>query len=208
MNGQTFLDELGDEHETELSRLGSSKAVYALTGGEMDGDTVRVGTARELHAVAPVLDAWAEVADGEAAERYATVAAELDDWADRLDEEAAVPEGEDLTHVTAEALDACDDDIARAAGLAAALLVLAKLSEQLVGFYVGDADRKGAAEFRELRDDLRDHRDAAAELLDSLAADDTDWADAHEVAAGVVEGAYDWYVGTLEAMGVEPKNVC
>lgn len=207
MDGQTFLDELRDEHETELSRLGSSKAVYALTDGEMDGDAVRVGTARELHAVAPVLEEWADVADGDAADCYADVAASLADWADELDEEAAVPEGEEVTHVTAEALAACDDEQARAAGLTAAMLVLAKVSEQLVGFFVGDADRKGAAEFRDLRDDLRQHRDDAAFLLDTLCADD-DWTEAHGVAAGVVEGAYDWYVGTLEAMGVQPKNVC
>lgn len=208
MDGQTFLDELRDEHETELSRLGSSKAVYALTEGEMDGEAVRVGTARELHAVAPVLETWAEQADGDAADCYAEVAASLGEWADRLDEEAGVPEGEEFTHVTAEALEACDDEQARAAGLTAALLVLAKISEQLVGFYVGDADRSGAAEFRELRDELRDHRDDTAFLLDTLCADEADWAEAHEVAAGVVEAAYDWYVGTLEAMGVEPKNVC
>ena len=208
MDAQTFLDELRDEHETELSRLGSSKAVYALTEGEMDGDAIRVGTMRELHAVTPILEMWAEAADGDAADSFADVAAALDDWVARLDEVAAVPEGEEFTHITVETLDDCDDEQARAAGLAAALLVLAKLSEQLVGFFVGDADRSGAAEFRELRDDLREHRDDVAFLLDTLCTSDADWAEAHEVAAGVVEGAYDWYVDTLEAMGIEPKNVC
>ena len=208
MDGQTFLDELRDEHETELSRLGSSKAVYALTDGEMAGDAVRVGIARELHAVAPVLERWSDAADGDAADCYADVAASLADWADELAEEAAVSEGEEFSHLTAEALAACDDERERAAGLTAALLVLAKVSEQLVGFFVGDADRKGAAEFRDLRDDLRSHRDDVAFLLDTLCADEADWVEAHEVAAGVVEGAYDWYVGTLEAMGVKPKNVC
>ena len=208
MDGQTFLDELRDGHETELSRLGSSKAVYALTGGEMDGDTVRVSTARELHAVAPVLEQWAEDGEAEAADLYGTVASNLDDWANRLDEEAAVPEGEEFTHVTAGALAACDDELARAAGLTAALLVLAKVAEQLVGFYVGDADRKGAAEFRDLRDDLRDYRDDAASFLETCCSDETDWTGAHETAEMVVDGAYDWYVETLEDMGIEPKNVC
>jgi len=208
MDGQTFLDELRDDHETELSRLGSSKAVYALTEGEMDSDTVRVGTARELHAVAPVLELWAENGEAGADELHATVAAYLDDWADRLDEDAGAPDGEEFTHVTAEALEGYGDDLSRAAGLTAALLVLATVAEQLVGFYVGDADRKGAAEFRELRDDLRDHRDAAAGFLETCCTDEADWAGAHEAAAGVVDGAYDWYVDTLEAMGIEPKNVC
>lgn len=208
MDGQTFLDELRDEHETELSRLGSSKAVYALTEGEMDGDAIRVGTARELHAVVPVLERWADEAEGDAADCVTEVAASLGDWADQLDAEAAVPEGEEVTHITAGTLDACDDEQARAAGLTAALLVLAKLSEQLVGFYVGDADRKGAAEFRDLRDDLQAHRDDTASLLDTLCTAEADWVAAHDAGSGVVEGAYDWYVGTLEGMGVEPKNVC
>jgi hypothetical protein len=207
MDAQTFLDELRDEHETELSRLGSSKAVYALTEGEMDGDAIRVGTTRELQAVTPILETWAEAADGDAADCFADVAAALDDWVARLDE-AAVLESEAVSNITAETLDDCDDEQARAAGLAAALLVLAKLSEQLVGFFVGDADRSGAAEFRELRDDLREHRDDVASLLDTRCTAEADWVEAHETAAVVVEGAYDWYVGTLEAMGIEPKNVC
>lgn len=206
MDGQTFLDELRDDHETELSRLGSSKAVYALTEGEMDGDAVRVGTARELHAIAPVVEGWADDADGDTKTLYADVATFAADTADTLD--AAAPEDEASTHVTAAALEPCDDDVARTAGLATALLVLGKLSEQLVGFYVGDADRKSADEFRGIRDDLNDHRDDAAALLGTLCADESEWAAAEETAASVVDGAYNWYVETLEGMGVEPKNVC
>jgi hypothetical protein len=41
-----------------------------------------------------------------------------------------------------------------------------------------------------------------------MCTDGADWTSANEAAAGVVDGAYDWYVGTLEGMGVQPKNVC
>jgi hypothetical protein len=208
MDGQTFLDDLRGEHETELSRLGSSKGVYAFTGGEMEGAAVRTGTARELNAVAPVLETWADAADGDVATLYADVASFLADTATALDGEAAPSEGAEEVHVTAEALSALDDELARVAGVAAALLVLGKLSEQLVGFFVGDADRAGAREFRELRDTLQAYRDEAAAQLETSCTDDADWAAAQDAAAGVVEGAYDWYVETLEAMGVEPKNVC
>lgn len=208
MDGQTFLDDLRDEHETELSRLGSSKAVYALTHGGMEGATVRASTARELHAVAPVLERWADSAEGDAAELFAAVAAFAADTADDLDDDAPVPDDSEATHVSAEALAALDDEHSRTAGLAAALLVLGTLSQQLVGFFVGDADRAGAREFREIRDGLQEHRDAAAALLATRCTDDTDWTTAREAGADVVDGAYDWYVGTLEAMGVEPKNVC
>jgi len=208
MDGQTFLDELRDEHETVLSRLGSSKAVYALTDGEMEGDAVRAGTARELDAVASALERWADAAEGDDAALFAEVASFATERAGELDAEATGSKDSAATRVTAQALGSLEGDLARTAGLAAALLVLGKLSEQLVGFFVGDADRAGAGEFREIRDALQDYRDDAAGLLGSLCTDDADWTSANEAAAGVVDGAYDWYVGTLEGMGVQPKNVC
>ncbi len=208
MDGQTFLDDLRDEHETELSRLGSSKAVYALTGGEMDGEAVREGTARELHTVASVLEEWAEAADGDVATLFSEVATFTADTANTLDEASAPPQDTEVTNITAEALEGLDEEPARIAGLAAALLVVGKLSEQLVGYFVGDADRAGAQEFREIRDQLQTSRDDAAEQLETRVSHGAESTAAHEAASDVVESAYDWYVETLEAMGVEPKNVC
>lgn len=208
MDADSFLDDVRDAHGTELSRLGSSKAVYALTDGEMDGDAVRTGAARELHELAPILERWSEDAEGDAADLFADAGDFAAEYADTFDSEAAVPEDESVTHVTAEALAACADERERLAGAAAAFLVLEEIAGQLVGFFVGNADRQSADEFREFRDELGDYRDDAAALLDERCEDETDWETAHEVGAGVVEGAYDWYVGTLEAMGVEPKNVC
>ena len=207
MDADSFLDDLRDAHGTELSRLSSSKAVYALTGGEMTGDAVRTGTARELHELAPILESWSD-ADGDVAELFADAADFAAESADTFDDEAAVPEGESATNVTAEALAACETDVERLAGTAAALLVLEEVASQLVGFYVGDADRKSADEFREFRAELGDYRDEAAALLADHCGDESDWETAHEVGADVVDGAYDWYVDTLESMGVEPKNVC
>jgi hypothetical protein len=208
MDADSFLDDLRDAHGTELSRLSSSKAVYALTDGEMTGDAVRTGTARELHELAPILEDWGDAADGDVANLFADAADFAAESADTFDDEAAVPEGESATHVTAESLAACETDVERLAGAAAALLVLEEVAGQLVGFFVGDADRKSADEFREFRAALGDYRDEAAQLLAAHCEDEADWEAAHEVGAGVVDGAYDWYVGTLEAMGVEPKNVC
>ena len=207
MDADSFLDDLRATHETELSRLSSSKAVYALTGGEMDGDAVRTGTARELHELAAVLDGWDD-ADGDAADLFADAAEFAAETADSFDDEAAVPEDESATHVTAGALVVCESEVERLAGAAAALLVLEELAGQLVGFFVGDADRKSADEFREFRAALGDYRDDAADLLAERCEGEADWETASEIGAGVVDGAYDWYVGTLEAMGIEPKNVC
>lgn len=208
MDADSFLDDIRDAHGTELSRLGSSKAVYALTDGEMDGDAVRTGIARELHELAPILARWSEDVPGDVAALFADAADFAAESADTFDSEAAVPEGESATHVTAESLAACESERERLAGAAAAFLILEEFAGQLVGFFVGDADRQSADEFREFRTELGDYRDAAAELLDARCEDESDWEVAGEIGAGVVEGAYDWYVGTLEAMGVQPKNVC
>ncbi|GAB7094507.1 hypothetical protein JCM30237_16600 [Halolamina litorea] len=205
MDADTFLEDIRAAHRTELSRLSSSKAVYALTRGEMDGDAVRRGIARELHALAPVLDGWADDADGDVADLFAEATDFAANAAESFDSGAAAG-GDSVTHVTADALGAVEP-ADRPAAMAAAFLVLEELAGQLVGFFVGDADRKSADEFRAFRGELGEFRDAAADLLADR-ADDGDWEDAHEVGTGVVEGAYDWYVGTLESMGVEPKNVC
>lgn len=205
MDADTFLDDLRAAHQTELSRLGSSKAVYALTDGEMEGDAVRTGTARELHALQSVLSEWAE--DAEAADRYADAADFAAMYADNFDSEADAGADESASHVVADSLEATDPED-RPAVMTAAFLVLEEIAGQLVGFFVGDADRKSADEFREFRAELGDYRDDAAELVADGAENEADWEEATAAGADVVEGAYDWYVETLEAMGVEPKNVC
>ncbi|MBP1988331.1 transcription antitermination protein [Halolamina salifodinae] len=207
MDADSFRDDLRAAHQTELSRLGSSKAVYALTGGEMEGDAVRTGTARELHALAPVLNEWAEDAQGEHADLFDAAADFAATYADNFDSEAASGDDTAATDVVADSL-APVDPADRQAAMTAAFLVLEEIAGQLVGFFVGDADRKSADEFREFRAELGDYRDDAAELLADHAEDEADWEAARAAGADVVAGAYDWYVDTLEAMGVEPKNVC
>ncbi|WP_053946752.1 hypothetical protein [Halolamina sediminis] len=205
MDADTFLQELRDAHATELSRLSSSKAVYALTDGEMTGDAVRTGTARELHALTSVLDDWAETSEDDAADLFADAAVFAATSAGNFDTEAA---SDSPAAITADALDGCETDTERLAGAAAALLVLEELAGQLVGFFVGDADRTSADEFREFRSELGEYRDDAADLLAENCTDDADREIASEVGADVIDAAYDWYVETLEGMGVEPKNVC
>lgn len=199
MDGQSFLDGVRDDHETALSRLGSSKAVYALTGGEMNGETVKAATARETAALADVLTDWTGDADGDAATLFEDVAAFASEHADG---------GAGDSVAVANGLRGHDGDVARVGALAGGLLVLGKLSEQLVGFFIGDADRKAADSFREFRSEVESHRDDAADLLSTLCADDDDLALAKSAADDAVEAAYDWYVETLEGMGVKPKNVC
>lgn len=203
MNADEFRDELRDARDTELSRLSSSKAVYALTDGEMTGAAVRTGTARELFALEPIFERWADTADGEPAELFAGAGELAATSAGSFDSDA----GDGARHVVADALDA-EHEVARLGAAAAAFLVLDDLAGQLVGFFVGDADRKSADEFRTFRTKLAEYGDDAAALLAAHCESEADEDAARDAAIAVVDGAYDWYVETLESMGVEPKNVC
>jgi hypothetical protein len=198
MNGQEFTDTVRTAHETPLSRLGSSKWVYALTDGEMTGDAVQTAWAADARAARETFDAWAADADDPARAAFAEVAETVGAHA------AAAAE----PRPTYEALRSLDDTAARAGGLLAWTLVAEKTLAQMVGFFVGDADPGTANTFRDHRTEIQALRETAEALLDELALDDADWDRAREGADRVVEAAYDDYVETLESMGVKPKNVC
>lgn len=203
MDPQEFLDALRDDHRTAISRLGSSKAVYALTGGEMEGDAVRAAAAREVHAASELFGAWADEAEGEAAALYADLA----DDADGHYETIAPDEHPEDGALAAELAD-YDDPVERLGATVGYLLVVGKWAEQFVGFFVGDADPTTADEFRGIRSDLEDGRDRAAGLLAESCEAEADRDLARTAADEVVDAAYDDYVTTLESMGIEPKNVC
>jgi len=85
MNQPEFVESVRDANETALSRLGSSKSLYALTEGEMDEDVVLSRAADLSYYAAETFDAWADDHDAFATaadverEHYDTVAGKLDD---------------------------------------------------------------------------------------------------------------------------------
>ncbi len=199
MDVDEFTDALRDAHETPLSRLGSSKSLYALTGGEMAGDAVRAAVAREATLAAEAYADLASETSGETKTLFETLA-------DRVAKQAetAGAEPADREFPDAEALGEPTTDAGRlGAALARQLLADTRVG-QAVGFFVGDADPAGADEFRSLREAVAADHDRVA---DRLAAVD-DRAATREAADAVIEAAYDDYVESLESMGVEPKNVC
>jgi hypothetical protein len=202
MDGETLLERLRANHDTELSRLGSSKALYALTGGEMESAAVRSAAATEAAAAGDVVGGWAETASGAAAERFEAVAAAARERAAGFDADA----GE--ARPVYDVLENLETAPARAGGLLGRSVVVAAYAGQFVGFFVGNADPRAAGEFRDVRDAVEGERDAAVDLLEAVCEHDADWDAADEAATAVVEAAYDDYVATLEGMGVEPKNVC
>jgi hypothetical protein len=205
MDGTDLADRVRDDHETAFSRLGSSKALYALTAGEMEADAVRAAAADDQYAAADLLDDWAMVEHGDAAPLLADLAEETRDHAESVEPDG-YERGDDPALYDRLAFE--DDTPGRLGGLLGRYLVVAEYAGQMVGFFVGDADPKAAAEFRELRTAVEDERDRVVETLDDVCESDDDWDAAGDATAAVVEAAYDDYVDTLESMGVKPKNVC
>lgn len=204
MNAADLLERVRDDNETALSRLGSSKAIYAITGGEMETDAVLESMADRAAASAEVFEAWAD--DGEpGAEVFAAAADEQREQADRIAGEA----GHDPTpasNALHEHLRGLDDPAERAAGLVAWALVADRTLSQAVGFFVGNAAPGSANLFRDLRSETEARLDDALDLLDALGPEDPDAA--RTAASGAVEAAYAHYVETLESLGVKVKPVC
>jgi len=196
MNGTTLVDTVTDDLETQLSRLGSSKWLYALTDGDMTGEAVRAAAAADAAAAAETFDSWG----GDPFDALATSAA---DRRDAIDADATPADRR-----TDDALADLDGHVSRLGGALGHVLVLDRTLGQMVGFFVGDADPSTADQFRNLRTGVDEDRARVVDALDDACATDDDWDRAAAAATAVVEAAYDDYVERLESMGVKPKNVC
>jgi len=98
--------------------------------------------------------------------------------------------------------------IERAAALVARSLVEEQVTKQVVGFFVNEADRIAADEFRDVRESMNASRDEGLELLASVCSSDDDWERATVAAEATIQAAYDHFVDVLDGMGVNPKPVC
>jgi rubrerythrin len=210
MKPDEFLDAVRDENETALSRLGSSKSLYAETEGEMEAETVFRAAAEAEHAASETFQSWASDEDSHPSVRetfnefaeqerdhYEQVVGKLDE----SHEPSEVP----AVH---EYLRGLDTDPARVGGFLGRTLASEKSKEQTVGFFVGQADPQTAQLFRDLGGDLDGQIERGTELLGEVCEDEDDWDAALEAANGVIQTAYDEYTETLEGMGVNPKPVC
>ncbi|CQH62419.1 ferritin domain protein [Halobacterium hubeiense] len=209
MTPSEFLDAVRDDNETALSRLGSSKSLYAATGGEMDAGPVLEAGADAEYVAAQTFHAWADSESDDAArEAFETTAAEEDDHADAVLAELDDYQPDDDATGMQAYLRGLDDTVERAGALVGRVLATEKSKEQLTGFFVGQADPQTASVFRGLKGDLDDQRERALDLLETLCEDDEDWETAKDAADAAIQAAYDEYTEQLEAMGVNPKPVC
>jgi len=201
MTADDLIDAVRDDQQTELSRIGSSKTLYADTRGEMEPDAIHAAAAAREAATRDTFEAWAEEGDGAVADLFADAAAKA---ADRLGD----ADPADREYALYDTLAGLDSPVERLGGLVGWTLVDKKIKEQLTGFFTGQADPQTASTFRSAGGDVEELREDAADLLEATCDGEADWDEAEAAATAVVEAAYDDYVETLEDLGVNPKNVC
>ena len=211
MTASDFVDSVSETNQTALSRLGSSKSLYAETDGELETEQVLRAAAIAEAAASETFAAWADDEEhAEAADRFATVADEEADHyetvAGELDDPPQAADSE--TPAIQSVLRAFDDTVERVGGLVGRCLVAKKSKEQYTGYFTGQADPQTASLFRGLGDDVDAQIEAAADLIDAICTTDDDRERAHAAASEAIQAAYDEYTESLEAMGVNPKPVC
>lgn len=204
----SFVERLESREETRLDRLGSEKALIAVTGADLSTQTVLRTVAAETLALEAVYADWAETTDGEVADAFADAAAAAGDRYDRLVadlETESDPDGAPVVdHLAAET-----DPVEQvAAGLVAYPLVAERTHLQVVSFFVNEADARRADQFRAFRTAAQERAEAGETLLGTVCEDEGDWNRADAAASALVEVAYEDYASTLEGLGLDPKPVC
>ncbi|WP_137290970.1 ferritin-like domain-containing protein [Natronorubrum halophilum] len=209
-DSETFVEAVRDDNQTPLSRLGSSKSLYADTGGDIDTEPVLEATADAEHAAWQTFLEWADTeADDEARDAFEAIAADeqrhYETVVDHLDTDAYEPNEIPALH---EYLRGLESTVERVGALVGRILASKRSKEQVVGYFVGDADPQTAGVFREFGGDLDEQLERATDLLEDVCESDDDLERAREAATGAIEAAYGEYVENLESMGANPKPVC
>ncbi len=208
MDATELRRSIESEYETELSRLGSSKSMYAATEGEMETDAVLSAMADRAHTAAETFDTWtADTTDAVLADAFGSLAADQHGQAERIVQAGG---GGAIDNPTAlqEHLRGLGVATERVGGLFAWTLVTDRTLSQAIGFFVGNADPSSADLFRDFRTDVERAGDRAEETLNRVCDGPEGWARAEAAANETVEAAYTEYVDTLESMGVKVKPVC
>ena len=207
MDPQEFVDAVREDNRTALSRLGSSKALYADTGGELEDEAVLGAAADRAHHAAEAFEAWgADESHGGAADLFAATADSERDHVETIADERGGYEPGDPPAV-ARHLRTVEGTAARLGAFVGWALAADNNAGQVVGYFVGQASPRTANAFRDLGEDYEAYLADAREVLANACGDD-DRERAREAAGDAVAADYDDYFETLESLGVNPKPVC
>lgn len=208
MDQDEFVEAVEAENRTALSRLGSSKSLYAETMGEMETETVLGAAADAEQHAAETYEAWAGSEDGDVAEAFAQTAAEERDHYEQVSGKLDAHEPSEELSAIQRYLRDLDGTVERLGGFVGRTLAAEKSKEQTTGFFIGQADPKTAQLFRGIGEDLDAQLARATDLLAAHCESDEDWDRALKAASGTIQAAYGEYTERLESMGVNPKPVC
>lgn len=209
MNIDSLVETVRQECQTPLSRLGSSKSLYAETGGEMEPETVLMATADSELAAGETYAAWAETESDEAvAATFETIAAEERSHYERVVSLLDGHEGSAEVPAVQAFLREQETTVPRLGAFVGRTLAAEKSKEQVTGFFVGQADPQTAQVIREIRADVAPQRERAISLLRDRCESPADLEMATESAIETIQRAYEAYTDQLETMGVNPKPVC
>ncbi|RRJ33077.1 rubrerythrin family protein [Halocatena pleomorpha] len=210
MTGSAFIETVRDRNKTALSRLGSSKALYADTAGELEPETVLRAVATAEHAAMETFESWRDAESGRAAEAFADSASEEQDHYETVS--GLLDDPDDDFDGTVPAIQSYlrdrEETVERIGAFVGRTIAAEKSKEQVTAFFVGQADPQTAGTFRELKSDLEEQLDRAGTLIEAYCETDEEREQAREAASGAIQTAYEEYTDQLESMGVNPKPVC
>jgi hypothetical protein len=210
MDGAELAEAVRAATETELDRLGSEKALVAVTGASLDREDVLAAAAASEVRAARTVEAWAaDEGDDRAREAFERIASTERDHHERVVARMDAPPpdpGPDALHEHLRGLEGTVERVA--AGTVGRPLASSRTLLQVVNFFVNEPDEGTAELFRELRAETEDQVDDGTVLLETVCGSDEEWDRARDAAVAAIGVAYDEYVGTLSGMGVDPKPVC
>lgn len=195
------LERVRTTTRTELDRLGSEKALLALTGADLSTETVLATVMGRGAAVATLFREWASEESDPAAAAFAAAADRLEGHCTQVEVEIE-PLDDDAAVAALRDIDGTTERVA--AGLVAWPLVRDRTLLQAVSFFVNEADGRRADMVRSFREATADGRDEGMAVLDALDGDEA----AVEAATAFVRAVYDDYAERLHEMGMDPKPVC
>ncbi|NHX35545.1 MULTISPECIES: rubrerythrin family protein [Halolamina] len=213
MDGAAFRERVTEAKRTELARLGSGPLLLALTHGEPTARRVLEAAADSEHAAHTTFSRWADDEDDQRARRaFAAVADREREHRERVlaalpaADEAYEPNDGGLLH---EYLRGRVGAIRRAAaGMVGRGLVVDRTHSQVISFFVDEGAAARVELFRDLREETEAGTERGLDLLETLCANEDDWADARAVAEYTVQIAYDDYADGLRGLEMDPASVC
>ena len=211
MDGESFRAAVEADKRTELNRLGSQQLLVALTDADLTRERVLDVAAASEHAARETFGAWADdEADEAAREAFAAVAEQEDGHLRRvvaeLDGEWDPDDEPGPMHAYLRGRDATVERVA--GGMVGRPLVSLRTYNQLVGFFVNEADERTADVLRDLKAETEETLAEGLALLDSNCGTDEEWEAAAAVAGYTIQLAYEDYADALRGLGFDPRSVC